>query len=643
MPHQETASYDAIEQVRTAIRAGLMDEAVALAKNRKTKETSDPDLHLHWADVCEELNLVDDVIGELNMAVRDGPNRAETYERLAEAYLDHGQPNRAARVWAELVNRKPDEVRYHEELGAAYREAGEFEKAKKVYAAALEKTGDARFKGFMRELEFLSGSEQEPPQASAPTDNIIPEKHHLVTFTTLFSSREGVYARQWVSPTGESGYTPIQEPLTLQVAENHILGNYTIGVYPVRLDNTVSYIAFDLDVAKFAVARAISSERAWNSLMSRVHKVACALVDLAAAQDVPMYIEDSGFKGRHCWIFLDTPIPAGVAKKFGDLLKNQLNGLPSDITVEVFPKQTSVRRGGLGNLIKLPLGIHKRTGKRAVFLQPDGAPYPNQLALLDDMSKTSRRLIYAYIQRMMSSAAPPAPPRSGQIAAPPDESQDEEAAPPFRGATREESRFEPAYDVDSDPEFQTLMLKCPVLKSIVDKINQTGAVSKEETLVLIHSIGHLTHGPEAVNSIFQRCTNADPTLFLKSRLKGNPISCPKIRARIPAITSAAPCNCSFDLAVNLYPSPLIHVRVYSGSETPSPLAITVDSMQFANLVQDYMKLKKQLRETRLLLDRYEARLNGFFEDASVESVQTPMGELRRIKRDDGTASFTLEI
>ncbi len=642
MTLNDAASYDAIEQARAAIRAGLKDEALALVKSRNTRETCDPDLHLQWADVCEELNLIDDVIGELNMAVRDGPNRAETYERLAEAYLDHGQPQRAARVWAELVNRKPDEARYHEELGAAYREAGEFEKARKAYAHALEKTGDARFKGFMRELDFLAGAEEPTSQPPAAATEIVPERHHLVTFTTLFSSREGVYARQWVSPTGESGYTPVQEPLTLQVAENHILGNYTIGVYPVRLDNTVSYIAFDLDIAKFAVARAISSERTWNILMNRVHKVACSLVDLAAAQDVPMYIEDSGFKGRHCWIFLDTPIPAGVAKKFGDLLKNQLTGLPSDITIEVFPKQTSVRKGGLGNLIKLPLGVHKRTGKRALFVQTDGQPYAHQLAFLDEVSKAPRRLIYAYIQRMMSSpAAVSAPtPREAQ---PQVESEAESAAAPFRAGPQEESRFEPAYDVDADPEFQTLMLKCPVLKSIVDKVNHTGAISKEESLVIIHSLGHLSHGPEAVNTIFQRCANADPALFLKSRLKGNPISCPKIRGRIPAITSAVSCNCSFDLAVNLYPSPLIHVRAFSGSETPSPLGITVDSIQFNNLVQDYIKLKKQLRETKLLLERYEARLNGFFEEASVDSVQTPMGELRRTKKEDGTASFTLEI
>jgi len=183
-------------------------------------------------------------------------------------------------------------------------------------------------------------------------------------------------------PHRESGYTPIQEPLTLKVAENHILGNHTVGVYPVRLDNTVNFIAFDLDLAKFAVQRAITSQRAWEALLAKVRQTACRLLDLAAAQELPAYLEDSGFKGRHVWIFLESPLPAGVAKKCGDLLAAQLLPLPPEVAVEVFPKQATVKPGSLGNLIKLPLGLHRRTGKRPLFLHPDGRPYDDRFALL---------------------------------------------------------------------------------------------------------------------------------------------------------------------------------------------------------------------------------------------------------------------
>ena len=85
------------------------------------------------------------------------------------------------------------------------------------------------------------------------------------------------------------------------------------------MDNTVNFIAFDLDLAKFALRKSITNQKLWQAVMGKVHQAACKLLDIGAAQDLPMYLEDSGFKGRHVWIFLETPIPAGVAKKCGDL------------------------------------------------------------------------------------------------------------------------------------------------------------------------------------------------------------------------------------------------------------------------------------------------------------------------------------
>ena len=154
----------------------------------------------------------------------------------------------------------------------------------------------------------------------------------------------------------------------------------------------------------------------------------------------------------------------------------------------------------------------------------------------------------------------------------------------------------------------------------------------------------MKHGPEAVNTIFQRCMNADPSLFLKSQLKGNPISCPKIKARVPEIVTHVPCDCSFDMSVNLYPTPIIHLRNMKGTgRSETPLGLTVDSLQFQNLIQDYLKLRKQLRETQLLLKKYEENLRNFFEEAGADCVETPVGQLRRQKKETGEISFVLEI
>lgn len=607
---------------------GEHENARALAQERDTRAVHDPDLHLAWADILEEMGLIEEVALELNLAIRDAPDRIEIYGRLGEFYLDQAQPLKAAHLWADLVKRLPGESRPYQELGRALEEAGEYAKAKEGYETALEKTGDPHFGILLKNLDFLK-EPASPLEAPAGAAQLLPQPHHLVTFLNLFAAREGVFARQWVSPTGESGYTPVHEPLTPKVAENHILGNYTVGVYPVRLDNTVAFLAFDFDLAKFAVNRAFTSARVWAGLMAKVHQAACRLLDVAAAHDLPAYLEDSGFKGRHAWIFLDTPVPAGVAKKAGDLLARQLLPLPPEVTLEVFPKQAVVKTGSLGNLIKLPLGIHRRTGKRALFIQPDGQPYEDQLAFLGQVARAPRSRVYAAIQRLAPSAAAPLAP--------------EISPEPPPEAALAPSPPEPPYDLERDPQFQYLMLRCPTLKALVDRLNQSAQVTKEETLVLMHTLGHLEHGPFAVNALFQRCTNADPTLFMKSRFAGNPMSCPKIRARIPHLTSQVACNCAFNLTTNLYPTPLIHVQEMKAGVQAAPLGLTLDSLQFQNLLKDYLRLRQQLRETQILLDRVEARLAQAFEEAGVEEMHTPLGRLRLKKEAEGKPSFVLEI
>jgi hypothetical protein len=142
--------------------------------------------------------------------------------------------------------------------------------------------------------------------------------------------------------------------------------------------------------------------------------------------------------------------------------------------------------------------------------------------------------------------------------------------------------------------------------------------------------------------LFARCLHADPALFLKSRLRGHPMSCPKIRARIPHLTSTVDCNCTFDLTTNLYPTPLLHLQAL-GPPAAAPGGLSLESLQFKQLLQDYLKLRQQLRETQLLLHRYEASLARFFEEAGVEAVDAPLGRLRCRKTENGKASFTLEI
>ncbi len=98
---------------------------------------------------------------------------------------------------------------------------------------------------------------------SPPEDKKERARKRIALFQNLFCGRQGVYARRWESPDGRSGYTPAAQkdwdainksrpedrkkvdqktrkffPLTEAVIENHLLGNETVGVYPLLPDET---------------------------------------------------------------------------------------------------------------------------------------------------------------------------------------------------------------------------------------------------------------------------------------------------------------------------------------------------------------------------------------------------------------------
>ncbi|MBF0103344.1 MAG: hypothetical protein HQK77_20780 [Desulfobacterales bacterium] len=619
------------QQVTDSLQKGDIEQAKSLAKTRDTKPLRDASLHLKWAEVLDELQLYDELILELNWAVRDDLENLPVYRRLAEVLLDHGHTERACRCLDALIKKQPDNSDNYKALGQALEEMGSTGQAWKVYEIGYTKTQDPALLHLKRALEGKKQSPDEEDVAIETETQIVPARHHIVTFTTLFSGREGVYARQWISPTGETGYVPVNEPITLKVAENHILGQHTIGVYPIRLDQTVNFIAFDFDLPKPLIRKTISSQSQWKSAMQILQKSVCQFIDMCSAEEIPIYLEDSGFKGRHAWIFLDTPISAGVAKKCAELLSLKLKLNANEVSLEIFPKQGRVADHGLGNLIKLPLGIHKKTGKRGKFILPDGRIIENQLEYLQQIKKASKKIIYAIIQRNQAKLSVPVKPVQTQDA--------QKSLTPEKTAI---PKWTEAYDVESDHEVQFLLYKCPVLKTIVDKINIDAMLSHEEILTMIHSIGHLTHGPDAVNAFLQRCVSVDPTNFLKSRLKGNPVSCPKIRSRVPEITSKVGCNCKFDLTGHMYPNPIIHVQ-HMETNTTELVGMSIHSMQFQQALQEYLKLRKQANDIALLLKKYEAQIQSFFSQAGVESVHTPMGELKRLTNEKGDLLLSLAI
>lgn len=131
---------------------------------------------------------------------------------------------------------------------------------------------------------------------------------------------------------------------------------FTIGVYQIDpKTDTVSWICFDLDRHK-------PEDPDPNESVRR-------LLDVLGSYCIPYLLESSGSPNSyHVWVFL-VPTKTNNAYEFSQwLAKAAKLG-----KCEIWPKQRgySDRRGkDYGNLVKLPLAYHNKTGQRSIFLDP---------------------------------------------------------------------------------------------------------------------------------------------------------------------------------------------------------------------------------------------------------------------------------
>ncbi len=630
-----------LRNIQSLLEKGESEEAKSLIQKEETKEIKDASLHYNLGLICEDLGLIPRAIIEYNLALRDQPNNVPVLKRLAIIYHDQGQIDKAIRLWQQVIPLAPEDEEPIYELGLLFEQNQEWELARHLYEDAFARTKNPKFQKFIKELEFQRRSrEVEEGRSFTPEEELLtPTDAQLIHFTTLFSGREAVYARQWVSPTGNSGYTPVHEPFTIQVAKNHILGHYTVGIYQLRLDNTGNFIAFDVDVAKSAIARGITDQKIWQRQVQSAHKLACQLLDIASTFELFLYLEDSGFKGRHLWLFLERPIPAKAAKRFAEGLISHLSQVPPGVHLEIFPKQSYVSAEGLGNLIKLPLGIHRKTGRRGLFIHPDGQPIEKQLAFLDNVQKVRREKIYETIQRIFgqnfSSAAPP-------VELKPSERGEEALIEQGQAETVISKPIE-EYNPEQDLQLQFLLNSCEVLSQLTRKASEEKELTNDERNVLTYVLGHLEKGAEAVNYFLAQIINVHPSMFLKSRFQGNPMSCPKIRQKVPHISARANCNCQFDPRLNMYPTPLLHLMAFKEPSSLLTDSLKLSAIKLQQLVKEYIKIKGEIRRLQLLAEGLEKNLIEVFKQNEVTQIPTPIGTLKMLTQGNGSTNFIVEI
>lgn len=515
-----------------------------------------------------------------------GERMNEVELRVAEARAEEaaGRSLGAIRAWQRVLALVPDHPGALAALADLYEERGDLERA----AGCRRRLG----------LGELPAATEAPPPPPGPDDA------DLVRFCHLFAGREDTHARMWRDGE-EVGWSPVPQALTPELLRGHVAGSVTLGVYALRLDGTVGWIALDLDATAEALRRVRGDAGATRALREKIHRAGLAFRDRLRAAGVPVLLEDSGYKGRHLWVFLSSPGPGprvhAVARSLAALAP-----VDPDLRVEAFPKQGQVRPDGLGNLIKLPLGLHLRTGRRADLLGEDGEaltdPWPTLRAV--------GRVTLEALERVVPSI-PPAPSEPAAPELPP--------APPVAERPWNEGDF------DASPTVGAVLRGCAVLREVVRETLASRRISREAAMALNHSLGHLPDGPRAVNYLYERVPGAAPELRMGSPHRGSPVSCARVRQRLAAVADRVGCDCVFDVRPGGYAHPLLHL------ETAPPAAPPRAGLD--ELLDAYGRLLERRRVLDEELAAARAELAGALARVPDRRWRRPGGEW--VLEDDG--------
>jgi superfamily II DNA or RNA helicase len=188
--------------------------------------------------------------------------------------------------------------------------------------------------------------------------------------------------------------------LTQTALMEHLIGKEedstdVIGIYPLLQDETCNFLVFDFDnhEAKDSKDRTdlVNTDSQWIDEVNALREI-CRIHEIGALVE-----RSRSGRGAHVWIFFAEPIPAITARKFGAALLTKgaehVNQKSFKSYDRMLPAQDYMPKGGLGNLIALPLQGQALKRGNSAFIDEHWNAYTEQWRTLRDTKKLGKQFV----------------------------------------------------------------------------------------------------------------------------------------------------------------------------------------------------------------------------------------------------------
>ncbi len=200
------------------------------------------------------------------------------------------------------------------------------------------------------------------------------------SYASTFIQRADCYPLQ----LEDGSYATIKKPFSLNLVIAHLQGRLTLGAYALDENHTARWVCFDADTPD-----------QWTATQTFAKQL--------EGDGIPAYLENSR-RGGHCWLFTP-PLEGKAIRQFAKQLLTRY-----DLEkMEIYPKQDKLVTG-TGSLVRLPLGIHRKTGKRYSFITAKGQPLAPTIRDQIRLLTSPYRIPQDFIDTVLAEIAATPPP-----------------------------------------------------------------------------------------------------------------------------------------------------------------------------------------------------------------------------------------